>query len=67
MKKNKVKEPKVWELQPGIYVLYCPHCGKREIWNLNLLGSAGNQSLDMALAYHQNKTCIKEGSNLEVK
>ncbi len=57
---KKPKKPKVWELQPGVWVLYCPYCKKREIWYLYKLGSAGEQSLKMALAYHQNKKCIQK-------
>jgi len=57
---GKTKEPKVWELQPGIWVLYCPYCKTREIWYLYKIGTAGEQSLQLALNYHLNKACIKK-------
>ena len=53
------KAPKIWQIQPGVVVLYCPHCGTREIWYLYKLGAAGEQSLQIAYNYHYNKQCIK--------
>jgi len=56
---KRIKVPTIRVLYPGIYVIECPYCGKRELLNLIGYGSLGDHILQSRYRYHCEKLCVK--------